>query len=491
MILRRDRRPMSRIGSCGPSPARRYSSGPRGVRPDLAAFRSLVRVAVCAAAALLGGCATYHALPLARGPDLAPRLSLLRATVPPMRAGARPRRIDLSRALSLNDIGLLAVLNDPALRSQRGERGLAQAGLLQASLLPNPMASLTFEPLVSSGVAPSWTAILTENVRAILTYHTRVESAHFALGQVDADLLWREWQVAQQARLLALNLYWGGRSVNLARRELGLLDREVRAVRSATKARILGLAALAPLLAAQASAEQFLDTANLTQLRGWQDLDALLGLAPGVRFAIATPVLPPMPSSLKSEIGRLPERRPDLVALRLGYRSADENVRTAIMGQFPLLTLGGEWDQDNTNTRNAGPTAAFDLPIFNRNQGQIAEARATRRLLHEQYQSRLDQAVGMARGLAARIRQLTGDLGRARRAARVDEAMSRAARKAYAQENLGQRSLVDYETTALERRIEAQALELSLGEARVALTVDLGLGLPRIRMVPPAHPRTL
>jgi outer membrane protein TolC len=446
---------------------------------------------VWSAAALLGGCATYHALPLARGPDLAPRLSLLRATVPPLRPGAQPRRIDLSRPLSLDDIGLLAVLNDPALRSERGERGLAEAGLLQASLLPNPTASLSFEPLVSAGISPSWTAVLTENVRAILTYHTRVESAHFALGQVDADLLWREWQVAQQARVLALNLYWGGRSVTLARRELGLLGREVRAVRSATKARILGLAALAPLLAAQAAAQQFLDTANLSELRGWQDLDALLGLAPGVRFAIATPVLPPLPSSLKTVIGRLPDRRPDLVALRLGYRSADENVRTAIIGQFPAMMLGGEWDQDNTDTRNAGPTAAFAVPIFDRNQGQIAVARATRRLLHEQYQSRLDQAVGTARALAARIRQLAGDVRRARREARVAESMSRAARKAYAEENLDQRALVDYETTALERRIDANALELSLGEARVALTVDLGLGLPRIRMALPAHPRTL
>jgi len=478
---------MSRIGSFGPSSARGLFSGPRALRPG----RALVRAAVWSAAALLGGCATYHALPLARGPDLAPRLALLRATVPPLRPGARPRRINLAKPLSLDDIGLLAVLNDPALRAQRGEQDLAEAGLLQAALLPNPAASLNFEPLLSVGVSPSWTAILTENVRAILTYHTRVESAHFALGQVDADLLWRQWQVAQQARVLALNLYWGGRSVNLARRALGLLDREVRAVRSATQARTLGLAALAPLLAAQASAQQFLDTANLTELRGWQDLDALLGLAPGVRFAIAAPVLPPVPRALKAVIGHLPDRRPDLVALRLGYRSADENVRTAIIGQFPALMLGGEWDQDNTNTRNAGPTAAFGLPIFDRNQGQIAAARATRRVLHAQYQARLDQAVGMARALAARIDQLSGDLGRARRAARVAESMSRAARKAYAGENLDQRSLVDYETTALERRIEVNALELSLGEARVALTVDLGLGLPRIRMAVPAHPRTL
>ena len=209
-----------------------------------------------------------------------------------------------------------------------------------------------------------------------------------------------------------------------------------------------------------------------------------------MRFAIAAPVLAPVPSSLEPLIARLPERRPDLVALRLGYRSADENVRTAIIGQFPALVLGGQWDQDNTNTSNAGPTAAFGLPIFDRNQGQIAAARATRRLLHEQYQSRLDQAAGAAQALVARIRRLNLDVGRARREARTADSFSRAARRAYSEDNLDSRSLVDYETTALRRRIEANTLELSLGEAHIALTVDLGLGLPRARIALPAHPRT-
>ncbi len=481
---------MSRIGDCGPTAARWFGTGPRRARGARGARRAVARVAGWAAAALLGGCATYHALPLARAPNLSPRLSGLRTEVPALRAGAAARRVDLDAPLSIGDIGMLAVLNDPALRSERGYLGLAQASLLQASLLPNPLASVTFEPLLSHGVSPSWSASLTEDVGAILTYHTRVKSARFALGQVNADLLWREWQVAQQGRVLALDLYWNGRSVVLARREVKLLDQEVRAVRSATEARVLGLAALAPLLAAQASAEQFLATAALTQQQGWQQLDALLGLTPGVRFAIAAPVLAPMPSSLEPLIARLPERRPDLVALRLGYRSADENVRTAIIGQFPALVLGGQWDQDNTNTRNAGPTAAFGLPIFDRNQGQIAAARATRRLLHEQYQSRLDQAAGAAQGLMARIGRLTRDVSRARREARTAESFSRAARRAYSEDNLDSRSLVDYETTALRRRIEANTLELSLGEARIALTVDLGLGLPRARIAPPAHPRT-
>ncbi len=44
--------------------------------------------------------------------------------------------------------------------------------------------------------------------------------------------------------------------------------------------------------------------------------------------------------------------------------------------------------------------------------------------------------------------------------------MSQSAQRAYAQGNMDQRSLADFETTALDRRIEALALERSLGETR-------------------------
>jgi hypothetical protein len=59
------------------------------------------------------------------------------------------------------------------------------------------------------------------------------------------------------------------------------------------------------------------------------------------------------------------------------------------------------------------------------------------------------------------------------------------ARSAYAQANLDQRAWTDYETTALQRQLEVIALERSLGEVEIALTVELGMGLPRTRIVPP------
>jgi outer membrane protein, heavy metal efflux system len=434
--------------------------------------------------ALASGCALYHPLPLARAPDLAGGLSALRTEVPASRAGGASRRIATDQPVAVDDVGLLAVLNDPELRAEKGQSDVAQAALLQSSLLPNPSAGVSYGVLLggAGGFSPAWAASLTEDVRSILTYHTRVKSARFQSRQVNADLLWQEWQVAQKARLLALDLYYGAQSLDLSRRELDLLDREVRAVRRATQGGDLDLTALAPLLTAKAAAEQAVASAGLTQMQNWQALDALLGLDPRVRFAIAAPSLTPPPADLAALLTHLPDRRPDLVALRLGYDSADEDVRTAIIGQFPAFALGGQWGQDTTNVRSAGPTATFDLPVFDRNQGQVAQGRATRLVLHEQYQSRLDDAFGSATGLDAQARRLTVDLRAAAAAATAAEKISASAQHAYAQGNMEQRSLADFETTALDRRIEALALERSLGETEITLTVELGLGLPQARI---------
>ncbi|MGA8260889.1 MAG: TolC family protein [Arenicellales bacterium] len=432
----------------------------------------------------LSGCATYHSLPLARKPDLASRLGDLRTEIPVAMPGNGHRKIQIDEPLGIDDIGLLAIVNDPDLRSERGRMSAARAGVTQAGVLPDPSVSLSYAAVLGGpGTDPSYTASISQDIASVVTYHTRVQSARAHVGEVDSSLLWQEWQVAQKARLLALDLYWLDHAVGLTRRRLALVSGELKVARSAVSSGNLDLAALAPLLSAQASAEQSLSSLKLERLKNWQDLDAILGLTPDVRFTIAAPRPGPSPD-IDSLMANLPERRPDLVALQLGYRSSDEDVRSAILGQFPSLVLGGTWSSDTSAVRTAGPDFGFSLPIFNRNRGQIATARATRLLLHEQYQSRLDSAVGSIRGLDARARALSTDLERARRAARSAQSLSDSARKAYSQGNIDQRALTDYETTTLDRRIKVIDLERSLGEARITLALELAIGLPDTRVAP-------
>ena len=443
----------------------------------------LALAAAFAVIAGLSGCARYHAAPLPQHADLARGLAGLDLRIPASGPRDLPRTIDIATALTVDQIGLLAILNDPDLKSERGLLDTARAGLLLATLLPNPSANLGYGALIGGpGTASSITASLAEDIAAIISRGARIKSAQAHLGQVDADQLWREWQVAQKARQLAVDIDAGNRTIQLTRREHRLLHGEVAEVRAAIAKGNLTVTALAPLLTAVAAAEQSLRTSRLTRLTNWQDLDGLLGLVPSVRFAIARPDFAPLPSGLEKLVADLPERRPDLVALRLGYHSAEEDVRAAILGQFPAFTLGASYSSDTTKVVSAGPDFTFALPIFDQNQGNIAKSQATRLVLHEQYQARLDGAVANIHALIARLGRLSNDLVQARQAARDALSLAVTARRAYAQGNLDARTLTDYETTALEREVEVAAIERSIAEDRIFLAVELGLDLPPMRL---------
>lgn len=452
--------------------------------------RTLIFILAGAAVSVLGGCASYEPLTLPGRAQLVDRIQDIRHTLPADASGAGSRVIDVGRPLGATEVGLLAILNAPELDAEAGQQQLAEANVVQSALLPNPAVSLGYAALLGGpGTTGAFTASLTQDIASLVTYRHRVEAAHAQESQVNADQLWKEWQVAQKAQLLAVDLYWGERALDSSREELARVSKTADAVRSAVDAGNMTLADLAPLLDSKATTGQTVAALSQTQSANWQSLDALLGMRPEVRFPLAEPRLPELPADLGPLIESLPTRRPDLIALQLGYRSADENFRAAILGQFPAFSLGGSWASDTSDVRSGGPLVTFDLPIFNRNQGQVAQTRATRLLLREQYQQQLDDTVGTILGLQMRRRQFAGMLAAAGQEVISARALVNAASAARGEGNIDQRVLADYETTALHRTTEAFDLERGLDEARVALALELGLGLPSVRIAPLDRPR--
>ncbi len=445
----------------------------------LVRFKCAWNVAACL---LLVGCASYRAEPLPSGARLAPSVAALNRTFPKLRSDDPTVTLAAESSFSIDEVGLLAILNDPELAAQRGQLELAKATLLTASILPNPSIGFAVAALLGGpGSAPAFTASITEDVRALITYHANVAAARANFGSVNASLLWQEWQIAERARLLAAQIHGYDRAIAYRDRELQLLQNELQTMRRAAAHGTLDLKQEAPLLSATASAELSLASARLTRLKAWQDLDALLGLEPSVRFAIRAPKLAPVPTPFEPLLATLPARRPDLVALRLGYEAQEERVRAAILGQFPPFSLGGNWGSDTSAVRSAGPAVTMDLPIFNRNQGNVAGTRATRDMLHAQYQAELDRAESTARSLVARLAVLQADLQAAKSEAANTEQVARLAEQAYGQGNLDQRSVTDYQTAALERELAIVNFQTQYDADRLALDIELGLGVPTTR----------
>ena len=186
-------------------------------------------VHLTAACALLASCASYSAQPLALQAALAPNMAALDRT----RSGAAP--IPADRRLTLAEVAILAVRNSPDLRAVRAQGGVAQAQVIEAGLLPDPVLSGSYGVLMGGpGIANAIGATLTANNSALITLSARRRAAEAAAMQVDANVVWQEWQTISRAQTLAIDLVEQDRLISRLGATLALLrtrgDTATRAV---------------------------------------------------------------------------------------------------------------------------------------------------------------------------------------------------------------------------------------------------------------------
>ena len=288
--------------------------------------KAVFRIGFTAAwAGLAAGCASYEANEL-------PLRSTLVASVAALdRTKQGGGQISAEQPLTLTDVALLAVQNNPDLKAIRARRGIAQAQVIQAGLLPDPVLSGSYGVLLAGpDFANAFSASLTGDIAALVTLSARRQAASKAAQEVDANVVWQEWQTNRQAQQLVIDIVEQGRLLRSLEQALDLLQ-----TRAATTARGVAegnatLQMLAPDAAAVTSLQTQLDTAALAQERQWQSLDALLGLEPWVRPQLATELRVPVLSEGETAamLRSLPSRRPDLTrpCLRTSRRSRNSFV---------------------------------------------------------------------------------------------------------------------------------------------------------------------
>ncbi|RAO74843.1 hypothetical protein CA260_18730 [Dyella jiangningensis] len=424
---------------------------------------------VVTAGACLAGCATYHAHPLPEQAASASSLSQLRgydATMAPLSADAVER---------------LVLLNNPDLRSARARHQAAQAQRQQDSVLPNPVIGGSIGYLLSGpGDATAWTASITQDITSLITLKPRREAARATADEVDASLLWEEWQTIGKARLLVIDLVEGQRQLDLQQRALDLLAKRESRITQAIGAGNVDRVTVASDLSAAADARTAMHDLQRRQLDQQQQLAALLGLKPGVAVPLATPLAPSDldAASIREQAEGISRRRPDLVALQLGYRAQEATLRAAVLAQFPPLSIGYDASQDNSRVRNGGPAVSFALPIFDRNQGNVAIAKATREQLHQEYTVRMATSRDEVDALLDQYAQLQ----RQRQALlpAQDDATRAAAQamRAWQDGLVDMRAYVDLEVAALTRQAALVATDQAMLEQQAAVELLVGRGMP-------------
>ncbi|MBU69641.1 MAG: transporter [Cupriavidus sp.] len=399
-----------------------------------------------------------------------------------------------THAFTIAQIDRLVLDNNPDLMAARTQLGVAQAQILQASLLPNPQVNGVYPFLVGGpGTADGFSAGLNQDVRSLLTLSARTESAQAGAAQINASLLWQEWQVVGRARLLVVDIVEGERLRGVLDRSHAALSERYRLTEQAIRQGNATLATLSPDLLAVGDLQKVQNDLERLQLSRRQQLNALLGLAPDVSLPLATNLRVPSvdATAIRRGLADLADRRPDLIALQFGYRSQDAKLRAAILGQFPNLIVGVTGGRDTTRVYSVGPQASVDLPIFNRNQGFIAIEDATRRRLGAEFSARVTAATGEVEALLAQQAVLARQRTELR--PRLEEARTIAERveQAFKAGNFDERSYVDIAVARLSREQELIGLEQALLDGQVALATLTGAGLPKAAPLPPFEPEIL
>ncbi len=349
------------------------------------------------------GCVSYHSMPLnseavARKLS-APNMETLKVEAREIKHPVlRPVELDENRGLTPDEAAILAVLMNPRLRGQRDRRGIAAAQLYKAGILPNPQFSGSMDfPVAGStqGTVTAYGLGLGYDIYALITRSADIGAARLNASSVDLDVAWQEWQVAEAAKHHTYRLYLLEEQSRIAENEEKGLRENFDTVKRAVD---VGDMTIISLSAAQASLEKV----HLSVLGIEQNLEqerfALLnsiGFEPGRSVHLREKIELPRASSIPSFqelMDGIPDRRLDLLALRIGYRSQEERLRAAVLGQFPRITTGFSQARDNSNVVSSGFSVTIGLPFFDRNQGQIAVERATREQLFDEYIDRLFEA---------------------------------------------------------------------------------------------------
>lgn len=436
-------------------------------------------VAIGLTALGLSGCASYSPKPLPR--HIALSQSAASIYIDPARLPFR----DLSThvfnpadGLDMDEVTMVAVTNNPQLRQARDDLGVSRAQAFAAGLLPDPQLGVSADHPTNgtTGNTNAFNFNLSYDVNALLLRSSRKNAAVADTQRVNLELLWQEWQVVSQARLLFTRLTAQAALMTHLHAARELLADRYRYSEQALAAGNVTIDFVGAELAALQNVARQLNELERSRVQDRASLNSLLGLAPDVRLTlVGEPVTTAFDvAAMRAGLEQRLNRRPDLQALQAGYRSQEEKFRGAVLAQFPALNVGLTRARDTSGLDTLGFGLSLSLPIFDRNRGNIAIEDASRKRLFDEYQNRLNRAYGEISTALENLPLLQEQLQSTRQGTTELKTVAQRAAAAYQAGNLAAPDYIRLQTALLDKQTEAINLQEAMVEQQIALETLLG-----------------
>ena len=360
---------------------------------------------------LSAACATYRAEPIAPQ-QTAAALDARTFNDPRLMAfidATAPRQPQPASTWNLETLTLAALYFHPDLEIAYAKLSVAEAAIRTAAQIPNPTFNLTPQFNATSANPTAWTVGTAINLLLELfgKRAARTEQARALAEAARFDLATAAWQVRGRVRSALLDFWAAQQNVALSQQRLELQNQLVGFLE---RRLAVGEASGLDVARERVNQDQFA-LAVQDARRDSADARAVLATAVGVPLqaldgvdpdlgAVTGAVAPP-PATIGLLRREALTRRSDITSSLRQYQAAQAALKLQIANQYPNLTLGPGYSYDQGDSKFS-LAATIDLPIFNQNQGQIAEAAARRR-----------QAAANFMGLQA---QIIGQVDRARTA---------------------------------------------------------------------------
>jgi cobalt-zinc-cadmium efflux system outer membrane protein len=311
----------------------------------------------------------------------------------------------LQDELTVEEAVQIALLANPELQATYEELGIAQADLVQAGLLRNPIFEAgVLYPRGESGknldfnIAWDFLGVFT------LPLRKRAAENEFELAKlkVTAEVLDRAGEVRSAFYQAQANSQF----VEMMQQVVRATTAALHASKQLRAAGNISELALDQQNALHQESRLMLASAEAATVDSRERLNALMGLwgtATQWRMADRLPTVPDTPQDLAGIEKRAIERSLDLGMLRLrmavlAKRAGIKNL-TSIIDD---LEIGYTWERDDGEWED-GPSISFPIPIFDFGQAKRARARAELDQARAQYKANAIQVRSAARAASRRL----------------------------------------------------------------------------------------
>ena len=423
-----------------------------------------------------------------------------------VRAATAPRTADQDAAEPVTwgraQLLVAALELNPALAESRAQLEQASTALGTARALQNPTVNLAAEYDVSRAGESPWlwgigTGFLLDT---FFSRPKRIDLAQAGIRGAHADFSEALWTVRRDLRTALL-------AVVIARKRVDALELDVR-----QRTELVNLARSRVSAGESARSEESQASLELSRAQtSWDDAHRLLAegqgalaAALGVTADALNEITPqwedldrlerPDELSLRGLRDQALLSRPDLERAIADYQARDLDLRQQVTSQYLQASLGPGYTWDH-GVRKVTLGASFSLPIFNRNEGPIAEAHAARETAGRHAVTVQANILSQIDAATATYSTALAALERIRRQRTLNESLAASARRAL-DVDVGDRPtlLIAELAVSTERIAEIDAIERAqqaLGQLEDALHTPLFGPEMRLRALdaPPSIPR--